>query len=209
MKRRALLATIGATAVAGCLGNATGGGNTTQQTATQQTTTQQTTTRDGPGFDVTEITTDALPDDIDARVDVTMTGNVSESQPAVIELSVTNTAKAERTWQFGALVPWSSLAGEQTDGNGTVLLAPGGADHQVVPDAPQDDLCWRATSGIALVQVVKEVTFQPNETNSGEYAFLAGPERDCLAPGTYRFEDSNFLGETKWGFEVTLTDVED
>lgn len=217
MQRRALLTALGTAAAtaatAGCIGGTGGpGGNDTttgeDNTTTGGTTGNETTTGTiddaATRMDVSNIALDSLPDDLDASVDVTATQDVTASHPAVLEIAVTNTADAERTWQFGAIVPWSSLYGEQGDGKRTVLLAPGGEENKVVPDAPQKDACWRATDGIATVQVVKEKTFAPGETKSATYAFLAGPESDCLVPGTYRFEDNNFLGETKWGFEVTL-----
>lgn len=222
MQRRALLNALGASAAAaataGCIG-ATGGpgGNdtttdehdsTTQQTTGNETTTG-TTVEPATRMDVTDVALDSLPKDIDASVDVTAAQDVTESHPAVFEIAVTNTADAERTWQFGAIVPWSSLYGDQTAGKRTVLLAPGGEENDVVPDAPQPDTCWRATDAIATIQVVKQKTFAPGETKRATYAFLAGPESDCLAPGTYRFEDNNYLGETTWGFEVTLANVEE
>lgn len=214
MQRRALLSALGASAAAaataGCIGATGGPGGDDTTTSDDDTSNQGTTTENGTTddaatrMDVSNVALDSLPDDVDASVDVTATQDVTESHPAVFEIAVTNTADGERTWEFGAVVPWSSLYGEQGDGKRTVLLAPGGEENDVVPDAPQEDACWRATDGIATIQVVKEKTFAPGETKSATYAFLAGPESDCLGPGTYRFEDNNFLGETKWGFEVTL-----
>ncbi|MEE6210523.1 hypothetical protein U3A55_10175 [Salarchaeum sp. III] len=211
MQRRALLATLGATvsatAVAGCLGDVTGSDDTTtSDTTTDGTTSDGTTTTPTAEtrFVVDDVTLDDIPDDVDASLAVTGTADATTMHPPAVEVSVTNTADAARTWQFGAIVPWSTLYGSRTDGDATALLAPGGAENEVVPDAPQDDACWRATDGIATAQVVNEVEFAPDETKRGTYALLGGPESDCLTAATYRFEDGNYLGETEWGFEVTL-----
>ncbi|GAA0655220.1 hypothetical protein [Salarchaeum japonicum] len=210
MQRRALLATLGATASAtalgGCLGDATGRDDTTTDGTTTDGTT--TTPANRTRFVVEDVTLDDLPDDVDADVTVTGATDATEFYPPTVQVAVTNTADAARTWQFGAIVPWSTLYGERGDGDATALLAPGGVGNDVVPNAPQDDACWRATDGIATVQVVNDVEFAPGETRRGTYALLGGPESDCLTAATYRFESSNYLGETEWGFEVSLADAE-
>lgn len=212
MQRRALLTTLGATisatAVAGCLGDVTGNDDTpTDDTTTTDGTTTDGTTTDETQFVVNDVTVDDLPDDVDADPTVTGTADATTMHPPAVEVAVTNTADAARTWQFGAIVPWSTLYGTRTDSGATALLAPGGAENEIVPDTPQEDACWRATDGIATAQVVNEVEFAPGETKRGTYALLGGPESDCLTAATYRFEDGNYLGETEWGFEVTLANA--
>jgi|GEM_PF-1153892 len=226
MQRRALLTTLGATvgtaAVAGSLVDAVGSDDTTtdprpDETPTNGTTTDETTT-DGTTADgtppagetrfvVENVEVDALPVGVDADVSVTETADATTGHPATVEVAVTNTADAPRAWRFGAVVPWSTLYGDRVDDDATVLLAPGGAENEVVPEPPQNDGCWRATDGIATIQIVNEAEFAPGETRRETYALLGGPESDCLTAATYRFEKPNYLGQIDWGFEVTLADA--
>ncbi|MUV61053.1 hypothetical protein [Halobacterium sp. CBA1126] len=188
MHRRSYLGTLAAAALAGCVGAPAAGDEPTTGTTT-----------DGFPYSLTN----ARPDDppVDAvTVDVTVTEDFTADHPARLAVAFTNDADDERTFQFGSLVPWDGIRGAHDDEDAALYLSPGG---DVVPDAPADD-CWQATDGIALPAVMREATLDAGETVSREFDVLAAHDSQrCHPPGTYRFEDGNYLGEG-WGFSVDV-----
>lgn len=205
MKRRTYLGTLAAVTFAGCTGSRGGSDTTTDDETTDQTTDKQTTTDGttdaGAGFPyhLDNVQTDDPPVE-DVTIDVTETKYFSVDQPARLEVAFTNDANEARTFTFGSLVPWDTILGENVDGPGRLLLAPGDG---VVPEEPSDD-CWQATDGVALPSVMRDETVDPGETVTGEFHVLAAHDsEECHPIGTYRFEDENYLDEG-WGFSVDV-----
>lgn len=208
MKRRSYLGTLAAVTLAGCTGSRAGSGATTSDGTTDQTTDEPTTdggtTADGTGFPyhLANVQT-GDPPAANVTVEASVTRQFSMDQPARLEVAFTNDADESRTFMFGSLVPWDTILGENVDGPGTLLLAP---TDGVVPDEPTDD-CWRATDGVALPAVMQEEKLEPNETVTGEFHVLAAHDsEECHPPGTYRFEDENYLDDG-WWFEVDVLPI--
>lgn len=216
MKRRAFLGTLGTAMLGGCIGvfgDRSDEGR--EPTADDSTTTSGGTTADGDTttesddrdwlLSLPEVAeTDPAPVE-NVEVDVTVTTGPRPDHPARLEFAFTNTADRQREFQFGSLVPWDGLRGDYLDGEGELLLAPG---NEVVPDERDEDRCWRATDAIALPMVMRTAEIDAGETVSREFAVLATHDSEtCPAPGDYRFEDDNYLGES-WGFTLRVGGVD-
>ncbi|MCG1003434.1 MULTISPECIES: hypothetical protein [Halobacterium] len=185
MHRRTYLGALAATALAGC-------------------TSAPADSADGSGFPyaLVNVQTDDPPV-ADATVEVSVTENFSTDHPARLDVAFTNDGDESRTFVFGSLVPWDAIRGGHEDGDATLLLSPNAG---VTPDEPSDD-CWQATDGVALPAVMREATLDPGETVSREFSVLAAHDsQQCHPTGTYRFEDSNYLG-SGWGFSVDVVSV--
>lgn len=213
MKRRALLASLPVAALAGCLGNGTGGAGenptettrpTTDATTTDpETTTNGTSTESDTGeFPLTleAASTDDFPD-LPVSASVSILRDYATTHPARIEFSLTNDSDEPQTYSFGPIVPWSTLYGtSETDSE--AILVPG-ENAKIVPESSRD--CWTAKDDLAQAQMIQNVTLDAGETRSVEFSVLARKDF-CLEAGTYRFEDTNYLGETPWGFALTLAE---
>jgi hypothetical protein len=199
MRRRAFLAAVTATAVAGCTGVT--GSETPED---PQTTDQETTDRFGNyfGYNLDDVETAEPPAD-DVSVDVSIVENFTQDHPATLRLAFTNDADEERTFEFGSLVPWDTIRGQREDGPGVLLLDPNAG---VAPDEPSDN-CWRATDNVALPAVMRSKTLGAGETVSREFAVLAAHDSEtCHEQGTYRFDDENYLDDGFW-FEVSVVPI--
>lgn len=162
---------------------------------------------------------DPVPPDRDAALDATVVRQFSTRSPARVRVAYTNTAAEEREVVFGTTVPFPPYAGARTDGAGRLSLVPDDrefvhpfprpestpAGDPFVPAEPSGG-CWRARAAVAGMDVARERLVGPDETIQGTYTVLAHPESGtCLADGTYRFEDGNYLGwDRPWGFELVL-----
>jgi hypothetical protein len=204
MRRRAFLAAVGATAVAGCTG-VTGSEEPNDPQTTDPETTDPTTTDDSSdyfSYRLDDVETAAPPAE-DVSVDVSIVENFTQDHPATLRVAFTNEADEERTFEFGSLVPWDTIRGQRDEGPGILLLDPNAG---VAPDEPTDN-CWRATDKVALPAVMRSKTLAAGETVSREFAVLAAHDSEtCHEQGTYRFEDENYLDEGFW-FEVTVVPI--
>jgi hypothetical protein len=186
MHRRTYLATLATTALAGCVG------------APASDSPADGTTNGFP-YTLTNVQTDDPPVE-NVTIDVTVTADFTTDHPARLEVAFTNDADDTQTFAFGSLVPWDAIRGTHEDNEAALLLSPNAG---VTPDEPSDD-CWQATDGVALPAVMYEETLDPDETVSREFRVLAAHDsQNCHPTGTYRFEDSNYLGEG-WGFSVDV-----
>lgn len=183
MNRRSYLGALAAAALAGCTGAPAGGDETAS------------------GFPYTLASAEADDPPVEnVSIEVSVVADFAADHPARLRVAFTNDADDARTFTFGSLVPWDALRGTSEGENATLLLSP---DAGVTPDGPTGD-CWRATDGVVLPAVMREQTLDPGETASREFGVLAAHDSQrCHPAGTYRFEDSNYLGEP-WGFDVTV-----
>ncbi|MCD2203489.1 hypothetical protein [Halobacterium sp. KA-6] len=190
MHRRTYLATLATTALAGCVSAPASDNPTTGTTS-------------GFPYTLTNVQTDDPPVE-NVTIDVTVTADFTTDHPARLEVAFTNDADDTQTFAFGSLVPWDAIRGTHEDNEAALLLSPNAG---VTPDEPSDD-CWQATDGVALPAVMYEETLDPDETVSREFRVLAAHDsQNCHPTGTYRFEDSNYLGEG-WGFSVDVVPSE-
>lgn len=208
MKRRTYLRAVGGVSVgglaalAGCTGSDSGdGGDGGDDT---------TTSTDDPSFPtrVAAVEPDPVTDALDASVSVSLANNFSGSTPAELTVEVTNDTGTAQTYQFGPVVPWSSIWARHGSRDATLVAVPGPVEEtqggDIVPSSPSDG-CWQATDGIALAEYLQTKEVSPGESLAHRYT-LIGQHDDatCLPAGRYRFADSNYLGRADWGFDVRI-----
>jgi hypothetical protein len=196
MNRRALLATLGSAAFAGCASRTT-------PTAATSTTTTRTTTH--PGNEDAELRVVALDPDplsMPASVTLSLVRNYAPDHPAVFEFALTN-HEGGRTYSFGPTPPWSMLRGRHRKLAVSATLVPDPPDD-AIPDESRDG-CWRPREPYAPTAVPGDRTLAAGETVRERYALLGTTDNDhCLSAGRYRFADDDYLGGTEWGFDAVL-----
>lgn len=178
-------ATVGASAIAGCVG--------TRRQSTQFPTVeveQQTTTTDaGLEFVVEKV------------------AEYSTSSPAEIEMTLTNTTGSATEIIFGGSPPYSRYWGQRETGE-TLVVVPGtrnylapktGTTAEFLP-AEADGECWQASAEIVGQDVALERTLEPGESVAETYAAVSQANSECLSRGSYRFEPMEHTTE----FDVVL-----
>jgi|GEM_PF-405813 hypothetical protein len=204
MKRRTVLSTLGLSLFGGCVGNPL-------QPAEEYTPTS-----------IAEVQGDEVPESEDVALELELERDFSESAPARLSISFTNTADQTRTFEFGGTPPFSSFHGTAVGGNAQMILVPDDFEYvgivsyddstveTVVPSQPIEG-CWKAVNGIVGNDIILDRELGPDESISMTYTVVAHHENDaCLEPGEYRFVSQNYFSNgSSWGLTVTVKKPED
>lgn len=196
MRRRDALrcaGALGATLVAGCLGESerspprdTSTAATARTTAAQPTTDRTTTER------TTRDTTARPPpaaDDLSAEAE-TLRASTNES-PARITVTLANAADRDVRLHGGGNLPFSTY---WSDGGG-LLLIPDDRQHVrrkdgdaggFVPESRTNG-CWQSKAMVVAEAIGVEAILGPDESVSSDFTVLADSE--CPPAGTYTFEN--------------------
>lgn len=199
MHRRAILSTLGFSVLGGCIGSPL-------QPAEEYTPTS-----------VAEVQGDEVPESEDVALELELERNFSESAPARLSISFTNTSDRTRTFEFGGTPPFSSFHGTVVGGNAQMILVPddlelvgivsydGGQAETVVPSQPIEG-CWKAKNGIAGNDILVDRELNAGESIRMTYTVVAHHENDaCLESGAYRFVSQNYFSDgSPWGLTVTV-----
>lgn len=137
----------------------------------------------------------------------------TDEHPARIAVALTNEADSEQTFDFTVSPPYPPYPAEHEDAAAELLPIPDYREYvtprsgEFVPEAPTDG-CWRALERPGGLDAGISRTIAPGETLREEYALLAAPDGECLAPGTYRTEVDSYhpTGGDPWGFEIELSE---
>lgn len=214
MRRRTALQTIGATllgTVAGCTQFDAQQSNSPSPEARSPTT-------DAPsGSPLPKVTTDAF------EFTATVLQQATAEHPARFRLAFTNTSESELSLSGGPILPFSSIRGEQQDGDERLLLIPderdwitptdGDGNVLDVPLIPQSRTngCWTATyDGTLRKQTSLHTQVSPGETVSHEYTLLNWATDSCLPAGTWTFTDEQVVSwedqaaEFEASFEISV-----
>lgn len=168
------------------------------------------------------ITPDNIADSRNVRLEIEQTQEISATTPGRIEITLTNTADHERTFEFGPVPPFTPPIGKNEGATATLVLVPDSRTHVVpktpsrtgdsfVPENPTDG-CWRAKTQMGRESVSERRTLDPNERIREQYTLLATPKEhsddSCMPPGEYRFVQQGYFDDGAfWGFTVEITGV--
>lgn len=134
---------------------------------------------------------------------VTDTRPVGEDRPGAVTLALINSGATPVTvlYRRGLEVPFSSIQGQQADGDGDMVLFPieasayraipceGAADSPV--PATRSDGCWAVDCAIRTpFDAVGLHEIDAGQRFTVTSAVLATGPPPCLPPGTYRFSES-------------------
>lgn len=201
-RRRYLGITVGSTVgVAGCVG---AGGDQSGQTVNS--------------FPNVSANADPVPDRHDAEIDLETVDQFSESAPASVRITYTNTATSKREVQFTTSAPFPPYTGQAADGDGQLSIIPKSRenidprpkpaddmDDPFIPLQPQDG-CWRAQAMVAGNDVAVTRTLDSDESVGETYVLMAHlKSSSCLAIGDYRFNAPHYFEkDSAWGFDISL-----
>lgn len=211
MKRRAVLTTLGASAITltGC--NTQGSQETdtpnTNTTGTE-TTRPPSTHRTGPRA-VSIASVGTVPSDVPVTPSVTvLRSSVTANQTARIKVSLKNTSE-QTIWSQIVRIPAFSdfITDEGPNGNRLLLLKPE-VDYETVRSN-----CWRADLAKyelnhAYTDVAGDVKYSPGATKTTSFDIYGHPQNTgpCLTPGEYKLNSSYRIDtdtneeKTKWEF---------
>ena len=209
MNRRALLGLLagGIAPVAGCVG-------TSRRDGSDGTTQLE----DAPRV---AVDADETPPEDGVNWEVRVEEQFSASAPARIEIRFANEAENPRTFETGAVAPFSEVRGS---GPTSLLLVPDldglsmidendDGEFVLVPDPPAEH-CWQAEDRPVIPGVVERQTVGPGGTLRETYEVVAAPNASgCLQSGGYRFsqtiqevtEDGETEALSRWGFTLTIS----
>lgn len=149
------------------------------------------------------IESDPVDPRFDLSVDVNTEQEFSKSEPAQIEISLTNTGTKPQDFIFGVSPPFSEFSPE---GQSHVLLLPENHPSSgTVPEEPIDG-CWQTDGSVTKTHAMLGRTVEPNAAIRESYTLIGSQGNEtCLPSGEYRFVSDEYLGlDWSWGFIVTI-----
>lgn len=180
VRRRELLAGLGAGLCAGCLSTGT-----------------ETGPPAAPG-------TSDEPGDGAVTLDATVVDSFTATHPGHLRLTLENRTDGlllSLGVRRGIDGPFTAIRGRHQDDGRELLLFYRGRDldsyvlcetssETPIPEARVDG-CWqpRCATGLEVISTHGSIVVGPGETLRGEYTVLDGFDDGCLAPGTYAFSD--------------------
>lgn len=181
-------------------------------TTASRTPTEPTATP-SPGFPEISVSSNRPP----AALEVTTTASIirpfTTESPAVVRVTFTNSASAERAFWFPSVVPFTPLSVRHGSRSAELQLVPpnwrSGIDtnedgnFELVPDRP-DSGCRQAVDEVVFTAEINLVRLAPCETLSETFRIVGHPTNEtCLPEGTYRttstWETSEEYGATSTG----------
>ena len=203
MQRRTLLSSVGTgiLSLAGCVGS--------------------------PGSDDSNESVNQAQESIttnDLTFDVSVEEHFTETHPARIHVTLTNTLETQVILSTGATPPFTSyLSGSNSDENQLVLV-PDVSEAESPLDwigetnpipTSAENRCWNVTQDVLIEEIGAEIKLGQGESSSQHYDMYGYQNEPCLSPGAYPFEDTlrAFSGqvsdettehEVALGFTVTL-----
>lgn len=193
IRRRALLAGIGTSLCAGCLGD--GFRNISTSGSGSNGTVTPTTSATGGLYD---------PGDDSVTFTAAVVESFTADHPAQLRLTLTNRSDGlllSLGVRRGIDGPFTAIRGHRQENDRELLLFYRGRDldsyalcadssKTPIPEERVDD-CWkpRCATGLEIISTHGSIVLGPGEKLSGEYTVLDGFDDGCLAPGTYTFND--------------------
>jgi hypothetical protein len=203
MQRRTFLSSIGTgtLSLAGCVGS--------------------------PGSDDSNEPTNQAQESIstnDLTFDVSIEEHFTETHPARIHVTLTNTLETQVILSTGATPPFTSyLSGSKSDENRLVLVPDVSesespldwiGETNPIPTSAENG-CWSVTQDVQIEEIGAEIKLERGESSSQRYDMYGYQNDPCPSPGVYPFEDTlrAFGGqlsddttehEVALGFTVTL-----
>ena len=229
MKRRTVLAGVGAAVVAGCSTSESDesddpGETNTSSTGDDSTSDNNDSTTETDVIDppITVESASIEPTDV-FELAVTPAEPATSRYPATFSVELRNVSSQSQTLMARPGSPLPSLRGERRHGDATLhLLAPEYAwqevpdddereqlwptnrDQLLVPPEP-DDGCWRVRYPPDEPFAASLKTVEPGDSLVEPYTLLADSEREpCLQPGEYAFGDHGRVDGERVDFEIVL-----
>lgn len=143
---------------------------------------------------------------LDIAAEVTVTEPlVTDAHTAQVRVTLENDADRDRTLNYTAAeCDLNLLRGSQVDGDGRLLLAPGGTDW-----TPAEANCWRARHrnvSCGIPAPTHGVDLPAGEAVTWRFDLWATSGGPCMPPGRYEFERSFDDGAAGLSLTLRLTD---
>jgi hypothetical protein len=173
---------------------------------------------ESPNQDQESITTD------DFTFDVTVEEEFTNTHPARIQVTLTNTLEMPVTLSTGVTPPFTSyLSDSQPDENQLVLVpdVPESespldwiGEKDPIPTGPENG-CWNITQDVLVEETAMYTKLDGGETSSKQYDVYGYQNESCPSSGEYQFEDTVRLHRgqpsddtpehmAELGFKITL-----
>lgn len=163
------------------------------------------------GLEITDVSDH---DAIDVRFEAELVGGTAETPPG-IEFRFTNVGPS-RQFYFGAIPPFTVVGGK-TAGLSLIPDDHGDAITPFDPDGPTDpeayipesrgNECWRALARPLVLDHMRSLSLDRDETISARYTLLVFKELDddCPQSGSHRLSTGFFVGERDGEIETSVT----
>jgi len=221
LSRRRVLQTV-----TGCIASSLGGCTTPSERGSptaQATPTPKITT--GDTFPRLSVSSNTPPSDSEMRTEVSRIHRFTAESPARIRAKLTNTARAERVFRFGSVVPFTPFNIQHETKQVQLQLIPvpeeaSGAidsnddgEFDVVPDAT-NKRCWNAEDEVVFSSERRFVTLDKKESVEKVFTVVGHPTDDeCLPKGKYQTANSISISNKKedatpgqkFSWEIRLT----
>ncbi|MCQ4334973.1 hypothetical protein KM295_16095 [Natronomonas sp. F2-12] len=160
----------------------------------------------------------------DLTFDVSIEEHFTETHPARIHVTLTNTLETQVILSTGATPPFTSYVSGSKSDETRLVLVPDVSEAESpldwigetnpIPTSAENG-CWNVTQDVQIEEIGAEIKLEQGESSSQRYDIYGYQNDSCPSPGAYPFEDTlgAFRGqlsddttehEVALGFTVTL-----